>query len=124
MAQGHEGQRQPIAQEDRRGRPWPREAFRIFHRHGAGDLAQDGHQEIEPAHKPDAEALCLSYILPMSRVNTSITAYTVTCSLTKLARIPRWRGYFSEDMIRLNEAFTRHSRTTALQYLLSWLPPG
>jgi methyltransferase (TIGR00027 family) len=58
----------------------------------------------------------------MSSRKTSTTAYGVACGLDKLARMPQWHGYFSDEMLHLNGAFVRHAKDTPLKHFMDWLP--
>jgi methyltransferase (TIGR00027 family) len=58
----------------------------------------------------------------MSSGKTSTTAYCVACSLSKLARLPQWRPYFSDELVYLNDAFMHHARDTLVKQLISLLP--
>jgi methyltransferase (TIGR00027 family) len=59
----------------------------------------------------------------MSSIKTSTTAYGVACGLDKLARMPQWKGYFSDEMLRLNTAFARYAKDTPLKRLMYWMSP-
>lgn len=54
---------------------------------------------------------------------TSTTAYVVVAGLANLARIPRWRGYFADDAIRLNNFFLDRVRDTLAKRLIGCLSP-
>ncbi len=54
---------------------------------------------------------------------TSATAYMIAAGLAKLSEMPRWKGYFSEEMVSLNQAFMLHGRDSLVKRLVSSLPP-
>jgi len=56
-----------------------------------------------------------------SKVST--TGYIVAAALEKLARLPEWKKYFTEEMILLNAAFTRYTRDSLVKYCISLEPP-
>ncbi len=59
----------------------------------------------------------------MSQEKTSTTAFAVICGLMKLARLPQWRSYFSDEMVVLNTAFIRYSEDTLVKRLISAVSP-
>ncbi len=58
----------------------------------------------------------------------SATAYIIAAGLAKLAEMPRWKKYFSEDVlseesVSLNRVFMRQGRDSLVKRLIYGLPP-
>lgn len=60
--------------------------------------------------------------IPTTVQKTSNTAYCISCGLAKLASRQRWKGYFSDEMIKLNRAFMIYCRDTVFKTVFRLLP--
>ncbi len=59
----------------------------------------------------------------MSTYKTSITAYSITCCLAKLAADTRWMNLIPVEARRFNNIFAESAADTPLKRLVKWLPP-
>jgi methyltransferase (TIGR00027 family) len=53
----------------------------------------------------------------------STTAYIIAASLVKLARMPKWRQYFNDEMILLYTAFSQYAKDSVIKNIINALPP-
>jgi methyltransferase (TIGR00027 family) len=60
----------------------------------------------------------------MSSSKASATGFIIASALVKLARLPKWRPYFTQDAIRLNESFVLHAADSTVKRCIRSLPPA